>query len=120
MDVAKMKKVKCTVCGKERISVVECRNYVCSECQTKQRIERLQEEVKQANECGEEPQTWSDDAVICPCCGAVNGDKYTPWTDMEELYEGGDHEIECWDCGKTFVLYTEVSYSWETSRKEQA
>lgn len=64
----------------------------------------------------EEIYTFSiDSKIICPYCGHekdVDCDTFSePGTDCEE-------EMECEECGKTFIAQQSVSFSHETFKKE--
>ncbi len=57
--------------------------------------------------------------MICPYCReAIEAN--LGYEDFPEIYEEGDHEIKCEECGKTFILNTSISYSWETRKKEKS
>lgn len=99
----------CKVCGKARDMMSwEDTCYTCC-CQ------KHLDEVKHNILSGEETETLCEDAVICPWCGEVQ--EY----DIEdyEIYEEGDHEMQCHDCEKYFTLCTNVSYSYDTTRIEE-
>lgn len=108
----------CKRCNKERW--VWDADGICSTCHQEMKQEKIQKDFddfyKDAEE-GETFDTWSDEFVICPHCGyAIPTD--LGYEDFPEIYEDGDHEIDCPECEKTFVLETAVSYSWETKKKE--
>lgn len=63
---------------------------------------------------GEKEIDTFSDHIICPYCG--NG--LSGYDDLPELYESGDHELECNECGKTFVLNTMISYFYETRKTD--
>lgn len=73
------------------------------------------EDIQTAIECGDDPDTWSDDYVICPYCGSAY--EQLGYDETPETYIEGCHEVECTECGKRFELETTVSYSWETRKK---
>lgn len=108
----------CKRCGKERW--VWDADGICSTCHQEIKQEKIQKDFddfyKDAEE-GETFDTYSTDFVICPYCGYAIPTDYG-YEDFPEAYEDGDHEIDCPECKKTFVLETAVSYSWETKKKE--
>ncbi len=108
-----MKKI-CERCGKEaNLLSWETKCYKCMKIEA---LEAVQEAIRTA-EPGEEIDTYSSDYVICPYCGEATD--ASDWGSYDyEIYEDGDHECECGECGNTFVLTTSISYSWETSKKE--
>lgn len=109
-----MVKKKCKRCGKEKNMMSW--ETMCYECMKLKALEETQTAIREA-EPGENVDTWSDDYVICPYCGeALETDVGYP--DFPEIYEDGDHELECTECGKIFILNTMVSYSWETAKKD--
>lgn len=68
--------------------------------------------LKEARERGE---VWWEfaglDAPKCPHCG----EEYDI-TEHEayNLYEDGEHDIDCYDCGQEFLVSVRVSYSYST------
>ena len=100
----------CKICG--TIKNMFSWEDTCYSCQKQQELKRIQEEIKAGKE---KVDTFSTDYVICPYCGYAYETCYG-YEDFPELYDEDDHEIECYECGKTFVLETTVSYSWETRR----
>ena len=85
---------------------------ICCTCKRKEDIAKIQRQIKD-NE--EDVDTFSTDYVVCPYCGHAMDTCYG-YEDFPELYEEGEHEIECGECEKTFILETMVSYSYETRR----
>ncbi|MCM1167094.1 MAG: hypothetical protein NC401_13900 [Ruminococcus sp.] len=108
-----MKKI-CSRCGKER-EMLSWEN-TCWACSKLNALEQTQAAIRAA-EHDEMVDTRSDDYIICPYCGAAL-ETDVGYADFPEIYEEGDHELECEECGKTFVLNTIVSYSWETEKKD--
>ena len=102
----------CKICGK--IKNMFSWEDTCYSCQKQQELKRIQEEIKAGKE---KVDTFSTDYVSCPYCGYAHETCYG-YEDFPELYEEDDHEIECYECGKTFVLETTVSYSWRTRRTD--
>ncbi|MDE6780855.1 MAG: hypothetical protein K2J40_05280 [Ruminococcus sp.] len=109
-----MKKV-CKQCGRERVMLPW--EELCTACETEETLRKQQETIKEA-ESDEDIDTYSSWYVICPYCGNAHRTDYC-YEDFPEIYEDGDHELECSECGKLFVLHTDISYSWKTSRKQQ-
>jgi hypothetical protein len=56
----------------------------------------------------------------CPFCSGKALDTEYGYEDFPELYEEGDHELECSGCGKTFIMETMVSYSYETRKPDES
>lgn len=65
-----------------------------------------------------EVDTFSSNYIICPYCGNALDIEYG-YEDFPELYEEGDHELECSECGKTFIMETMVSYYYETRKPDK-
>ena len=106
---------KCKRCGKEKNMMSW--ETMCYECMKLKALEETQAAIREV-ESDEDVDTWSDDYVICPYCGeALETDAGYP--DFLEIYEDGDHELECPECGETFILNTMVSYSWETKKRRR-
>lgn len=101
----------CKVCGKNKFMMPW--EDTCRACEKEQRLKRIQDDIVSGDE---DVDTFSSDYIICPYCGYASSDEYG-YVDFPEMYEDGEHEVECGECGKTFILETNVSYSWET-RKE--
>lgn len=108
-----MKKI-CKRCGKEK-EMMSWEN-MCFQCRKEETLEKTQAAIREAAP-DESVDTWSDDYVICPYCGAAM-ETNLGYEDFPEIYEEGDHELECEECEKTFILNTHVSYSWETEKKK--
>ena len=55
--------------------------------------------------------------IFCPYCGncITNENRLG---NLPELCEEGNHNMECDSCGREYILTTEVSYYYGTSRKE--
>lgn len=102
----------CERCGKQKRMMSWER--ICFQCMKAEELERVQERVRAA-EPDETPDTWSSDYVICPYCGEAM-DTNVGYEDFPEIYEDGDHQVECPECGKVFTLETSVSYTWETRK----
>ena len=96
----------CERCGKQRNMMSW--EHLCYSCMKEKELERIQAEIAD----GEEPNTGSSDYVICPYCGAAY--EQASYEDTPEMYDEGDQEIECYECGKVFRLTTSISYYYET------
>lgn len=54
---------------------------------------------------------WRNDDVRCPHCGnCINVADHEMW----ELYEEGEHEIECPYCELSMTVQSDVKYSFST------
>lgn len=103
----------CKRCGKREAALFDNMCYSC-------RSEQSKDDTVEAIRDGEdEVDTGSSDYVICPYCGDA-----TPtdvgYEDFPALYEEGDHEIECTECGRTFVLSSLCGWYYETSKMEDS
>ena len=105
-----MKKI-CERCGKVK-EMLSWQRF-CYQCQIDANLEKTQQQIRDGED---DVDTYSSDYIICPYCGNAYDNKYG-YDDFPEIYQEGDHEIDCDECGKTFILETIVSYSYET-RKE--
>lgn len=107
---------KCKRCGKDFSPLFSWNEY-CFSCCKELELERQQETIRNPEE-GQEIDTFSSDYVICPYCGcALLTD--LGYADFPEIYEEGFHTLTCPECDKDFEMETNVSYSWETKRKEE-
>ena len=102
-----MKKI-CTLCGKEFIGCSW--ETECYSCKKKQYIGRQQANIRS----GEDDDTFSSDGIFCPWCGEFFEDDL--YDTFDDVYEEGEHEQTCPECGKKFNLTVNVSYSYETER----
>lgn len=102
----------CKICGK--IKNLLSWEDTCYSCQKKQELKRIQEQIAAGDE---DVDTYSTDYVICPYCGCAH-ETCLGYEDFPEIYEDGDHELECDECGKIFVMETTVIYSWQTRRAD--
>lgn len=98
----------CKKCGKYYKFAWVNSGY-CEDCL---KLKELNEARSSLN--SENPDTFSNDYVICPYCGDAISDE--DLIDLPECYEDGQHEITCDECGREFEVITYVSYSWKTSR----
>lgn len=105
-----MKKI-CERCGK--VKEMMSWDSLCYQCLIDADLEIKQQQIRTGED---DVDTYSSDYIICPYCGNAYDNKYC-YEDFPEIYQEGDHEIDCDECGKTFILETMVSYSYET-RKE--
>lgn len=102
----------CKCCGKKRL-LTQWDNF-CPQCLR----EKARDAIVEAIQDGEnEVDTGSSDYIICPYCGDARDTDYGA-EDFPELYEEGDHEIECYNCGRTFVLNSSCYWYYETRKKE--
>jgi len=60
---------------------------------------------------------WGNKQPKCPHCGHEVG---ISKNDLWRLYEEGEHELECPDCEGAFIVWTRVSYSFDTDSQEGA
>lgn len=101
----------CPVCGKNKITFSW--ENMCYSCQQ----ERHEREIKKQIQSGETIETSCESEIYCPWCGEHLD--FEPCDDYELLYADGDHEAECPECGKPFIVNTSVSYSYGTRRLEK-
>lgn len=100
----------CKMCGKyDKLAWVNGR--YCDDCFKLRNLVKIRKSIEEG-----EPNTFSSDYVVCPYCGNAISDE--DLIDYPELYEDGEHELLCDECGKTFEVDTMVSYSWETQKME--
>lgn len=58
---------------------------------------------------------WGCEAPRCPHCGeSIDISAHELW----RLYEEGEHELECPDCGADFRVSVNVSYSFSTDDQD--
>lgn len=107
-----MKKV-CECCGKNFTAWLPW-DTKCFKCEKLERLKEIQDAIKEA-EPNENVDTFSSEYVICPYCGNPMETNFG-YEDFPEIYEEDDHEIECPECEKLFILNTHVSYSWDTKK----
>ncbi len=105
-----MEKKICKCCGK--LKPMLSGETMCYQC----RINKEVTDAKEAIAEGEEPETGSSHWVICPYCGE-GMDVCYGCGDFPELYEEGEHDIECPECGRMFIMETTISYYYETRKK---
>lgn len=55
-----------------------------------------------------------EDEVFCPYCGL----EHEADGEDDAFYVEGEHIFVCHECNKEFLVDTNVSYSYSTSRKE--
>lgn len=103
----------CKICGKPR-SMFSWED-ICYTCKQRKDLIEIQRQIK----ANEDVDTFSSNYIICPYCGNALDTKYG-YEDFPELYEEGDHELECSECGKTFIMETMVSYSYETRKLDES
>lgn len=107
-----MKKI-CARCGKEKEMLSW--ETLCYSCMKEKEKERICQEIREGEE---EVDTGSSDYIICPYCGNAIDTCYG-WEDFPEMYEDGDHSLDCPECEKTFILTTTISYYYETQKQEE-
>ena len=80
----------------------------------------IEERIKENIECC----NWecSDDEIICPYCGykkEVEYDFYFGDNDIN-VYEEGDQDVKCPECGHIFELRKTMKWEYETEVKTEA
>lgn len=103
----------CPGCGKKRNFLFSWEK-LCYTCNKEKELKEIQKAIRN----GEDPGTCSSDYVICPYCGTGIETNYG-YEDFPELYEEGEHEIDCPECEKTFIMETSISYYYETRKVEE-
>ena len=58
---------------------------------------------------------WGKRQPKCPHCGEECEVHENEW---REIYEEGEHEVECPHCEGEFIVSTRVSYSFDTSEQD--
>ena len=106
-----MKKI-CERCGKEKEMLPWER--LCFRCAKEEAIEKTAADIRS----GEVTSTFAEDDVICPWCGYTYGADLLGYVDWPEFFEDGEHDMVCDECGKSFTLTVNVSYSYDTVRAE--
>lgn len=86
----------------------------CYSCNIKNKLKKTQSAIKNNEEYVD---TGSSHYVICPYCGEAIETCYG-YEDFPELYEEGEHNIDCPECEKTFILESSCSWYYETRKKE--
>lgn len=105
-------KAKCEVCGKP-IDVLSWDRKICYSC----RKAEYAAEIKRQITSGEKTEVDCESEIYCPYCGEEI--ELEPCDDSDILYCDGEHEVECPLCEKVFIVNTSVSYSYDTSRKDE-
>jgi transposase-like protein len=98
---------KCAVCGKE-VYLLSWETK-CPSCGRKDYI------VKKSIETAENGYSYCEEDIYCPHCGKCH--EVYSWYD-DELYEDGEHDFTCEDCDEEFTVITNISYSFDTEKKE--
>ena len=106
-----MKKI-CKICGEEK-AMLPWEN-TCTACQRKEDLAQVQQDIRDGET---DADTSSSYYIICPYCGYAMDTCYG-YEDFPELYEEGEHEIECPECEKTYIMETNISYNYETRRND--
>lgn len=61
--------------------------------------------------------TWNeDDKIICPYCGCEEEVDFETFSDSSAEC---DEEMECPECGKTFLASRRAQFSYETCKMEE-
>lgn len=107
-----MKKI-CKICGEEK-AMLSWEN-TCTACQRKADLAQVQQDIRDGET---DADTSSSYYIICPYCGYAMDTCYG-YEDFPELYEEGEHEIECPECEKTYIMETNISYDYETRRTDE-
>lgn len=97
----------CKTCGKEMWDGFYDECYSC-------RNKSCQDKIKEEISSGEEDSTFCEDDVFCPWCGEI----YSTDDDYD-LYEEGEHELVCGECGKPFMADVTISYSYSTKKLDE-
>ncbi|WP_143277347.1 hypothetical protein [Bordetella genomosp. 9] len=58
---------------------------------------------------------WGNDEPKCPHCGGECSVNDNEWW---QLYEEGEHQVECPSCDLEFTVSTRVSYAFSTDQQE--
>ena len=80
--------------------------YQCEECRGKE----IQSKID--NYKWDKWDTNFEDNAICPFCGYV----HEPDFEDSAFYEDGDHDFDCVECNNTFLLSTNASFSYSTTK----
>lgn len=102
-------KAICEVCGRE-FDKLPWESDKCYSCKTKEYQSELSEQIKS----GESDSTVCEDEIYCPYCGEIY-----EISDDYDLYDEGEHEIECSECERKFTVNTNVSYSFDTKKEDR-
>lgn len=80
------------------------------------RKENHTREIRRQIEDGEITEVDCEDEIYCPYCGLGHE------ADCEDdrFYVEGEYEFICHECEKEFLVDTQVSYSYSTSRKKKS
>lgn len=104
----------CKVCGRNLSNYEEAYcNGMCILCNAKVEKDNYRLKRKTELQANREKETFREEEVICPYCGEVIDD-----SDGEYVREGGG-DIECPECGETFILETEIRILYSTRRKDE-
>jgi transcription elongation factor Elf1 len=75
----------------------------------------MAERLKALREAESSFDFWGLDEPKCPHCGHECSVSDNEWL---ELYEEGEHEVECPACELEFTVSVRVSYSFSTDTQE--
>lgn len=61
-----------------------------------------------------------NDYIICPYCGYKKKAEYETYFGdcCPDVYEEGEEDVNCPECGKTFLLTKELSWEYRTEIRE--
>ena len=107
-----MSKVNCTTCNKEMnvfYGTYENQKHTCQDCRKAQLAKDLQNNEVTETEC--------EDSIICPYCGFEH-ENICGYGEHKAFSVDGDHDFMCWECNKEFIVFTNLSISYSTERKE--
>lgn len=98
----------CGTCGKEKQYMMSWETE-CYTCRKKNNAKNIQRQI----EDGEITEVDCEDAIFCPYCGL----EHEADCENDAFYVEGEYTFTCHECGKDFLVNTNVSYSYSTSRK---
>jgi hypothetical protein len=75
---------------------------------------RMGERLTALRESDDSMEFWGNDSPKCPHCAV---DYRVEDNDAWRIYEEGEHELTCVNCGLDFTVSTRVSYSFDTERQ---
>lgn len=104
---------RCITCGTHRQELTEIpwgtpRGFQCKPCDTKEKEERKREALRLAREKGHDKwDCFREDKIICPICASDNS--------SDDIYESGEHEVECWVCEIKFAVEVDYEVKYTTN-----
>ena len=108
---------RCITCGTHRKELTEIPwghpdGFQCKPCDALEREARKQEVLQRARENGHSKwDCFREDTIICPVCASE--------CSSEDVYEAGEHEMDCYVCGTEFVVEIEYEPKFTTSLKQE-